>query len=170
MYSFFVKAAFISKYLHDPVCKYKFRYLQKKQTPDWTVPRVARNLERPDRFSSIQSENICSWSMYCDVPHDSASLATAVMIRSMFWAVVQRVVEVFYFSCLLISFIQLLSSVMPFCCQTAPFIFRITEVNFTAGTVLLIPSLCFFLFKLTEKKSETMSVLWWSFMCVCFLM
>lgn len=132
------------------------------------MPRVARNLERPDRFSSIQSENICSWSMYCDVPHDSASLATAVMIRSMFWAVVQRVVEVFYFSCLLIRFIQLLSSVMPFCCQTAPLIFRITEVNFTAGTVLLIPSLCFFLFKLTEKKSETMSVLWWSFMCVCF--
>lgn len=33
MYLFFVKAAFISEYLHDPVCKYKFRYLQKKQTP-----------------------------------------------------------------------------------------------------------------------------------------
>lgn len=31
MYLFFVKAAFISKYLHDPVCKYKFRYLQKKK-------------------------------------------------------------------------------------------------------------------------------------------
>lgn len=143
MYLFFVKAAFISKYLHDPVCKYKFRYLQKKL--DWTEPRVARNLERPDRFSSIQSENICSWSMYCDVPHDSASLATAVMIRSMFWAVVHTAVEVFfYFSWLLITFIQLLSSVMPFCRQTAPLIFKITEVNFTAGTVLLIPSLCFF--------------------------